>query len=429
MATITRQAPTESVHANARERRKRGSWLAVTVLAIEGVALIVLGASDGSVSRRLLRLLVVAAAIGAAVWIERRGNRVARGTSEFAIGIVGVIAGAGVGGVYLAEAGSSVKTAAALAALLTGLVLLLLGSVALIRSSRGWWRLLAVPVGLLLLAFVLYPLTIAVNLTNRPATALGSTTPRDMGLAYQDVSIRTADGVQLSAWYLPSTNGAAVVLLPGAGSTRSSVLPQAAVLARGGYGVLMLDTRGHGSSGGTAMDAGWYGNLDISAAVSFLEARPDVHDGMVGAVGMSMGGEQSIAAAGSDPRIRAVVSEGTTGMQMADHAWLDHYWFAGWVTQGIDWVTYTGAGLLSHAPKPTPLRDAIASAAPHPVLLIAAGNVPDEKLAGQWFQQGSPATVELLVVPSAGHTGGLAADPAQWESRVMQFLNDALLGR
>jgi dienelactone hydrolase len=176
------------------------------------------------------------------------------------------------------------------------------------------------------------------------------------------------------------------------------------------------------------MDAGWFGNLDIAAAVTFLASRPDVRDGRIGAVGMSMGGEQAIAAAGSDARIRAVVSEGTTGMQMADHGWLEHYGFSGSLTQGIDWVTYTGAGLLSHAPKPAPLRDAIASAAPRPVLLIAAGNVADEDLAGEWFQQASPATVELWVVPGAGHTGGLTTEPTAWESRVTQFLDRALLG-
>ena len=35
-----------------------------------------------------------------------------------------------------------------------------------------------------------------------------------------------------------------------------------------------------------------------------------------------MGGEQAIAATGSDPRIRAVVAEGVTRMQVADHGWL-----------------------------------------------------------------------------------------------------------
>ena len=70
--------------------------------------------------------------------------------------------------------------------------------------------------------------------------------------------MRTSDGVQLAAWYLPSRNGAAAVLLPGAGSTRSTLIGPAAMLA--------------------------------------------------------------LVAAGSDPRIRAVVAEGVTGKQpRADH--------------------------------------------------------------------------------------------------------------
>jgi uncharacterized protein len=45
------------------------------------------------------------------------------------------------------------------------------------------------------------------------------------------------------------------------------------VLARHGYGVLLFDARGHGRSEGRAMDFGWFGDLDVSAAVSFLVAR------------------------------------------------------------------------------------------------------------------------------------------------------------
>ena len=50
-------------------------------------------------------------------------------------------------------------------------------------------------------------------------------------MAYENVRLRTGDGVSLAGWYVPSVNRAAVVLLHGAGSTRSNVLPQAAVLA------------------------------------------------------------------------------------------------------------------------------------------------------------------------------------------------------
>ena len=185
-------------------------------------------------------------------------------------GIAGTAAGAGVASAHLAKAGLDAAAVAAVIVLVTGIILLTWGAAALIRAVPGWWRLLAVPVAIALLWFVLYPLTIAVYATNLPPGPLGSATPASYGLAYRDVAFRTADGVGLSGWYIPPRNGAAVVVLPGAGSTRTAVLGQAAVLARHGYGTLLLDTRGHGLSAGHAMDFGWWGDRDIAAAVSFL---------------------------------------------------------------------------------------------------------------------------------------------------------------
>ena len=86
--------------------------------------------------------------------------------------------------------------------------------------------------------------------TNVPPIGLGSRTPADRGVAYEDVTFVTADGVRLSAWYVPSRNGAAVVLRHGATSTRVDTLDEAVVLAEHGYGVLATDARGHGDTRG-----------------------------------------------------------------------------------------------------------------------------------------------------------------------------------
>jgi uncharacterized protein len=295
----------------------------------------------------------------------------------------------------------------------------------LVGAVPGWWRLLAIPAMIALLWFVLFPLTVAVNAANRPPGPLGQATPASYRLSYRDVAFRTSDGVWLSAWYLAPRNGAAVVLLPGAGSTRTAVLPQAAVLARHGYGALLADTRGHGRSGGHAMDFGWWGGRDISAAVSFLEHQPGIQAGKIAVLGLSMGGEQAIAATGADPRIRAVIAEGVTGMQPADRGWLPNG-IDGVLQRGMEWVQYTAAGLLSGTPRPLPLRDAIRAAAPRPVLIIAGGAVPDEPAAARWFQAASPATVHLWVIPHAGHTRALATQPRAWEAHVISFLNTAL---
>ena len=358
--------------------------------------------------------------------LSRRGGRTLSGLGFLTLGMAVTIAGAGIGSAHLAKAGMAPATLVAGLLLIGGLTSLVYGSITLIRPIRGWWRLLALPIGASLLVFVLFPMTMAVNATNRPAEEMSSANPGDRGLEYRDVSFVASDGVRLSAWYVPSRNGAGVVLLHGAGSNRSGTLDHGVVLARRGYGVLFVDTRGHGLSGGHSMDFGWYGPTDIQAAVSFLARQPDVPDGRIAVVGISMGGEQAVAAAGSDDRIRAVVAEGVTGMQLADHGWLNDYGAPGSIQKAIDWVMYETADLLSGAQPPMPLREAVASDSPDPVLLIAGGATPDEGRAARFIQSASPRTVEVWVVPGAGHTRGLAESPVQWAARVSEFLNQAL---
>jgi len=158
------------------------------------------------------------------------------------------------------------------------------------------------------------------------------------------------------------------------------------------------------------------------------EARPDVDPARIGAVGMSMGGEQVVGAAATDTRIRAVVGEGVTGRAFADKAWLPRHW-RGWVQRGIDGVLFTTADLLTDASPPVSLRDAVGQAAPRPVLLVAGGGVMGnaEEDADRWIQAGSPDTVEIWVVPDATHTAAVRTHPRQWEARVIGFLDSALL--
>ena len=395
------------------------------LVAAEGAALAVLAGLDGSPVWRVARVLVVTVVTAVGVWVTHRAGRAGRGAAALVAGMTGTVTGAGVASAHLAKAGLDTAAVVAAVVLVTGIVLLIWGAGALVRAVPGWWRLLAAPAAIALLWFVLYPLTMAVYATNLPPGPLGSATPATYGLSYQNVAFRTSDGVPLSGWYVPARNGAAVVVLPGAGSTRTAVLGQAAVLARHGYGTLLLDTRGHGRSGGHAMDFGWWGDRDIAAAVSFLARQPAVHAGEIGVVGESMGGEQALAAIGADPRIRAVVAEGATGQQLADHGWLPHG-IDGALQRGMEWVQYTAAGMISGAPRPMSIPDAIRAAAPRPVLIIAGQAKADEPIAARWFQAASPATVQVWVVPHAGHTQGLATAPRAWEAHVISFLHAAL---
>lgn len=360
----------------------------------------------------------------------RDGRGARTGVLAFVLGLILMPVGIGLGLPHVAKTGLQPLAVAGLLALVGGLVLLVVGGVSLVRARRGWRRY-AIRVPTLLVAVVLATAVLgqAVALTNVPPTAVGTATPADHGLTYRDVAFTTLDGVTLSGWYVPSRTGAAVALLHGAGSTRSAVLDHAVVLAGNGLGVLLFDARGHGRSGGTAMDAGWYGDEDVRGAISFLADQPDVDPSWIGAVGLSMGGEEAIGALAADSRLRAVVAEGATNRVPGDKAWLSEvYGWRGAITEPVDWLVYTVADLLTEGSQPTTLRSAVAAAPETPVLLIAAGSVPDELNAARHIQAGSPDSVQIWVAPNAGHVGALGAHPAEWQERVSTFLDAALGG-
>lgn len=359
---------------------------------------------------------------------DPQGHPTPRASLELGLGLVAFPIGVGIGLPHVAKTGWTAATVVGLVLLVFGVVLIGVGAVGLVRARGGWRRWLVTIPGILV-AVVLATAVLgqAVGLTTVPATRVGQTSPGSVGLDYRDVEFSTPDGVTLSGWYVPSRNGAAVALLHGAGSTRSAVLPHAVVLARNGYGVLLFDARGHGRSEGRAMDAGWYGDEDLRGAITFLAAQADVDPSRIGAVGMSMGGEEAVGAVAAEPKLRAVVAEGVTNRTAEDLTWLsDVYGWRGAVTEVVHWLVYATADALSEAERPIALRDAVAAAPGRPVLLIAGGATIDEGHAAAFIASGSPASVQVWVAPGAGHVGALAAQPSQWEEQVAAFLATTL---
>jgi dienelactone hydrolase len=389
-----------------------------------GVSLAVLVGRQGSWAWQSLRVVVVGLLTLGVVRLVRRAADAVVGAVALALGVLGTVAGVGIGVVHLAKAGLVLSSAAGLAALASGLMLLVLGGWQLTRLLPGWWRLAALPAAFLLFQFVLVPVTPAVAGTNPAPTEVGDRTPAYLDLPFAEAAFTTADGVPLSGWYIPSTNGAAVAVLHGSGSTRSGVLDQAAALARHGYGVLLYDDRGHGRSGGAGMDFGWWGDLDVAAAVSYLESRPDVEPGRIGVLGLSMGGEQAINAAATDSRIRAVVAEGVQPKLPADTPQRPPG-LEGLTERAVDVIGFATARLLTRAPTPLPQREAVAAVAPRPLLLIAGeGEVP----AARALQAVAPSTVSLWELPDTPHTAGLAQHRDAWTARVTAFFDTNLSG-
>jgi len=122
-------------------------------------------------------------------------------------------------------------------------------------------------------------------------------------IEYQDIELTTSDGVKLSAWYIPSQNGAVILVAHGYGATRLE--DYCVLFASHGYGVLAWDFRAHGKSGGDFSTLGYYEQLDVEAALDYALSQPNVK--RVGAWGGSMGGATIVLTAAHRPEIEALV--------------------------------------------------------------------------------------------------------------------------
>jgi pimeloyl-ACP methyl ester carboxylesterase len=393
--------------------------------AIAGVALALLAGRDGSVGWQIARMASIAVLAIGLIAVESRIED--RGCGRLAVAVGAVVFAVGVGFMpYAIKDGLSLEAVAGTVAVLAGAVLCAAGTVLATRGRRVIWRICAGVGTLVIVAVVAFVVGPAVAATNVPRPDL-SATPASRGLAYETVTVMTDDGVRLAGWYVPSTNRAAVVLLHGASSTRSNVLDEAAVLARHGFGVLMIDARGHGDSDGRAMEFGWHGDTDIAAATGYLAERRDVDRQRIGAVGMSMGGEQAVGASAGNELIRAVVAEGATARIAADEAWVsDQYGLRGLVQEQLERLQDRLTDALTSASVPTSMRAAVETSTDTRYLLITGGNRPDETHAAAYIAAGAPERVETWTVPDAGHTDGLQKHPEAWEAHVIAFLTEAL---
>jgi dipeptidyl aminopeptidase/acylaminoacyl peptidase len=237
----------------------------------------------------------------------------------------------------------------------------------------------------------------------------------------QAVSFAGSAGESLAAWYVPTRNGAAIVLLHGTGAERSSLSAETAMLAAAGFGVLALDLPGQGQSDGHSQ-WGEAERLALSASLDWLEHQPGIDPRRLGAFGLSFGGYVLLQSAAREPRLRAIVLASTpldldqeTRQANAAHGWLSA-WPALWVLHRYR----RGASDLAPAA-------ALRALAPRELLVISGerDRLVTPADAGALFAAALEPK-ELWIVPGAGHAAFAAAAPATYGPRLAQFFARAL---
>jgi pimeloyl-ACP methyl ester carboxylesterase len=283
------------------------------------------------------------------------------------------------------------------------------------RLAHGLGWLAAVPVFALL---VVMPFAIALLPTHAPRWAIQESS---LGIPHEEVAIETADGRELSAWYVPSRNRTAVLLSHGSGGSRERVAAHVRMLARHGYGVLALDNPGNGESEGHSNGLGDNAQPAVDAAIGWLARRPDVDPQRIAGFGSSLGAEVLLQAAAGDPRLRAVIGDGPARPRDAQRA--GDPGLPERVIAELGLRVIRGVSGMQESPSLIGMMPRIA---PRPVLLIAGGGDPDEIPTNRSYRDAGGSTVQLWELPDTGHTAGLRTHPAEYERRTTEFLDRAL---
>jgi hypothetical protein len=389
--------------------------LALAVLAVHVIGDSFVAPRPGtSATDHLASGLVPLAVLALTAYAFPRLRPGARASIALTLGVLAL--GASVEAVYYGEGTGFAAIPAALA-------LFGIGIVTLWHSRRrDAWRYLRRPAlgiaGLLVFLTTVVPVGAAYV---RVHVARDEVPAPRLGAPHENVTLTTSDGLRLKGWYVPSRNGAAVIAFPG----RKGPQPHARMLIRHGYGVLLLDRRGEGESEGEPSTRGWGGARDLQAAVAYLQRRPDVRDGRIGGLGLSVGGELMIEAAASTPALKAVVSEGAgirSLREMLDIPSADKWLLVPFMA--IETAATTV--LYNHTPPPN-LGDLAAKVAPRPLLLISAEHGQGGEIElNPVFHRRAGASSTHWEIPGSGHIGGIRAAPEEYERRVVGFLDAAL---
>jgi hypothetical protein len=410
----------------SRQRQARLVWSAAALVVLFLLDDAFVHPEPGtSAGDHLLSGIVTPALVVAGALAAPRLRAGARGALLLILGSLAIVAGVVDGLRPALIGGLTGDDLSAMLAALAGAVLVGAGAATLWRSRRPdgrryLRRALVGVVAVVAAAELVFPLGFSFVATH---VARAPVQVADLGRPHENVAFTTADGVRLRGWYVPSRNGAAVIVFPG---RRADPVAHARMLVRHGYGVLLFDRRGEGHSEGDGNLLGWGGDKDLLAAIGFLERRPDVR--ATGGLGLSVGGEMLLQTAAETPRLRAVVSEGAGQRSLREQLHVPGT--ARWLPVGgaAFWSVVTGATtVLADEGPPPDLLELVRRIGPRPVLLIyGSEGQASERALNPVYHAAARGPKALWRVPGAGHTGGLEAQPAAYERRVVAFFDRAL---
>jgi len=138
-------------------------------------------------------------------------------------------------------------------------------------------------------------------------------TPNQISLPYEDIHLKTSDGIDLHGWYIPAPQPRGTVLfLHGNAGNISHRLDSVRMFHRLDYSTLIFDYRGYGNSGGAPTEQGTY--RDAEAAWRYLIEQRHIPSCRIVLFGESLGGAVAAWMAARQKPAALVIVSGFTSV-------------------------------------------------------------------------------------------------------------------
>jgi uncharacterized protein len=176
-----------------------------------------------------------------------------------------------------------------------------------------WAKRMAIAAGLLLPVTYTSISLISAEVLTRPSNHPSRLNPRSVCPDATQWAVRTADGLTLRGWFLPTPERRRlIVLVHGMGSSWDEMASLGRDLHHVGYDVLMFDLRGHGQSDPSRLTMGRRERRDLRAVQAWAN-RMGYEPDRIGWLGYSMGGSTLLMEAADNPNIRCAVIDSAFG--------------------------------------------------------------------------------------------------------------------
>jgi len=152
------------------------------------------------------------------------------------------------------------------------------------------------------------------NAKSAPRDSLGRVlpilyNPSSLNVHYENVTVRTIDGLTLNGWYVASGDSEAntLLIIHDLSQSRINYLNLAKQMYDRGLNVCLFDMRAHGTSGGTEFSPGMVAVSDIKNILDFLVDKPETNH--IAIFGNGIGAALAIQLASMDGRCDALIAQ------------------------------------------------------------------------------------------------------------------------